>query len=214
MALMSLTSANSYTWGQLFPKHFTGWLDRLILLKDKQILDEWINDYDYFIRKISLQANGKQVLIKSPGDTARVQQLLKKYPDAKFIYIHRDPVGVYNSNLYFWNVLQRENCLQKISSQEIDELIIQSYRKIIQQYFATRQLIPDSQLYEVSFEQLIQDPFSNLKKVYEALQLDTFPEKEIRAFLADYKIPKPGEYEKSDVLRERLKSEWPFPPNH
>jgi omega-hydroxy-beta-dihydromenaquinone-9 sulfotransferase len=210
MALMSLSSANSYTWGQLFPKRFNDWLERSILLNDKQISNEWIDDYDYFIRKISFQSKGKQVIIKSPGDTPRAEQLLKKYPNAKFIYIHRDPVGVYNSNLFFWNVLQRENCLQKISSQEIDELIIHSYREIVQRYFTTRQLVPASQLYEVQFEELIQDPFNELKRIYEALTLDPFPEKEIRALLADHKPPKTGEYEKSTALRERLKKEWPF----
>lgn len=210
MALMSLSSANSYTWGQLFPKRFNDWLDKSILLKDDIISTEWIDDYDYFIRKISFQSKVKQVIVKSPGDTARVKQLLEKYPDAKFIYIHRDPVGVYNSNLFFWNVLQQENCLQKISSQQIDELIIHSYQQIVQQYLATRNLIPASQLCEVPFEDLIQDPFHEMKKIYTALTLDSFPEKEISALLTDHKPSKTGEYEKSTALRERLKKEWPF----
>ena len=38
---------------------------------------------------------GRRLVLKSPVHTARVELLLKLFPDAQFIYIHRDPETVY-----------------------------------------------------------------------------------------------------------------------
>ena len=39
----------------------------------------------------------KPLLVKSPVHTARVRMLLKLFPKARFLYIHREPLKVFAS---------------------------------------------------------------------------------------------------------------------
>lgn len=44
--------------------------------------------------QVSLQAGGKPLVVKSPVHTARVRLLLRLFPRARFIYLHRPPLDV------------------------------------------------------------------------------------------------------------------------
>ena len=39
----------------------------------------------------------RRLLLKSPVHTARIKILLQLYPDAQFVFIHRDPYTVFKS---------------------------------------------------------------------------------------------------------------------
>jgi hypothetical protein len=209
MSLCSLCSENSYTWGHLFPARFDGWIERTILSQGASN-DAWINDYDYFIRKLSLKGMGKRVVIKSPGDTGRVAGLLRRYPDALFIYIHREPSAVFHSSLYFWKVLQQQVSLQQLSEDEIQELIIRNYRKVVTAYLEQRRLIPSGQLAEVEYEALAEDPLGKMSEVYERLALGPLPVEIVNTLPAQRTRHNLATYTTSKELSRRLRIEWPF----
>lgn len=51
-------------------------------------------------RKISFLNPGAQaVLMKNPWDTGNAAEILKSYPETRFVYIRRDPAGILNSQL-------------------------------------------------------------------------------------------------------------------
>jgi hypothetical protein len=53
---------------------------------------------DDVMRKLTwLQPEGRALLLKNPFDLATAPALLARYPDAKFVFIRRDPVRVLNS---------------------------------------------------------------------------------------------------------------------
>ena len=61
--------------------------------------DRWHRCFMWFLRKVtyaqlSADQQPKQLLIKSPVHTARIPLLLKMFPTAKFMFIHRDPIEV------------------------------------------------------------------------------------------------------------------------
>jgi len=210
MALCSLCSERSYTWGHLFPKKFSQWVDEQILFRDEHQGGAWAKDYDYFIRKLSLKSNGKRVVIKSPGDTGRIAQLLQLYPTALFIYVYRSPVSVFYSNQYFWKILLKQNSLQKLSDIEVDELIIRNYRQIVSNYLKHRDLIPSNQLAELQFEEVLKDPTGQLAKAYHVLGLGQLPEKDLQSFLLRHGSHKIEPYLTSYEMEQRLRREWPF----
>jgi hypothetical protein len=50
--------------------------------------------------QVTLKHGGhKPLLIKSPVHTARVRRMLKLFPKAKFVFIHRHPLQVGNVDL-------------------------------------------------------------------------------------------------------------------
>jgi len=213
MSLCSLCSENSYTWGQLFPVSFDRWIDNTVLSNGSHS-DAWISDYDYVIRKLSFRDGAKRVVVKSPGDTGRVAQLIRKYPDALFIYIHRDPYAVFHSSMYFWKILQRQVSLQKLTEGEIQDLIIRNYRKVMASYLEQRHLIPARQLAEVQFEALVKDPVGQLSAVYKKLDLGKLPAEVVNFAAAQRGEHKAGAYATSADLEHRLRREWAFAFEH
>ncbi|MHA1221869.1 MAG: sulfotransferase, partial [Candidatus Heimdallarchaeaceae archaeon] len=81
--------------GAYFPKNqeFYNKYVSLEGLTEKQILKlkESIN---YVIKKLTIRKRYKQLVLKSPVDTARIDMLLDLFPDAKFIHIERNPYHV------------------------------------------------------------------------------------------------------------------------
>ena len=72
--------------------------------------------------------------MKSPGDTARVGLLAKRYPDARFVYIHRDPISVYHSSRGLWKVVQTHYSMQDVTEEQVDGYIVRTYRKLLTRY--------------------------------------------------------------------------------
>ena len=56
----------------------------------------WVDAFLYMLRKLSIRAAGKRLMLKSPSHTARVELLLRLFPDAQFVYIHRHPETVHH----------------------------------------------------------------------------------------------------------------------
>jgi hypothetical protein len=74
--------------------------------------DVWSQAFLYFCRKLTLRAVQRNIgrgprrdclprlLLKSPIHTARIPLIRKLFPQAKFIYIHRDPLEVFSSSCH------------------------------------------------------------------------------------------------------------------
>ena len=78
-------------------------MENSVFNDDPVLTSKWLDDYDYLIKKISYISKGKRVIVKSPGDTGRIKFLKERYPNARFVYIHRDHHEVYHSNVFLWN---------------------------------------------------------------------------------------------------------------
>jgi hypothetical protein len=58
--------------------------------------------------QVTLRWGGRRpLLIKSPVHTARLALLLRLFPNAKFVYVHRDPLATFASaahmaDTYYW----------------------------------------------------------------------------------------------------------------
>lgn len=177
-AMCTMGSAYSYTWGHIFPKNFRYWFRRFALLKNSSDAQHWLADYEYLIKKFSFASKGKRIVIKSPGDTSRTTEIIKRFPDAKFVYIHRDKEKVIESSRYFWSVILKQISFQYISNEEVERIIIDTYNDVINAYSENRGLISD-RLVEIKFDELLEDPTGVLQKTYNTLDLGEMPQKEV-----------------------------------
>ena len=210
VGLCASFSAHSYTWGHVFPRRFEAWIDRMVVHPSREDARAVMDHYDRFLRKLSYRSGGKRLLIKTPGDTGRVRLLLARYPEARFVYIHRDPFEVFHSNLYLWRVILREVSLQALAPEELEAVIVRSYRALIGSYLEARDEIPESQLTEIRFEDLRRDPIATLEGVYGALDLGSFPREQIATFVSGLPRYDQPRYETSPALRARLSRAWDF----
>ena len=163
-------------WGYFFPKMMEEQFQKFVLfenLTDSEFCT-WKESFSYLINKISIANNNKQLVLKSPPNTARIRLLLSLYPKAKFIFIHRNPYQVYASNKRFWEVVQKVFALQGTKEVNVNEIILKTYSKIMQRYLDEKDSVPKGQLTELAYDHFIQDPVDSLKKAYSDLNLGDF----------------------------------------
>lgn len=207
-ALCSFSSVNSYTWGHLFSNRWESWLDTYIDIKETDKKNKFINDYDYLIKKVSYFSGGKRVIVKSPGDMARIHVLKERYPKAKFIYIHRDPIDVYHSNQFLWGVIRKGFTLQKTTDEQVHRYIIHTYKVLITNYIEQCTSLTDNDLIEVHFSDLQQAPRNTISRIYNQLELGHFDESIIESLVVSNKQYRPNKYVSTPELINLLKDEW------
>jgi hypothetical protein len=118
VALCNQPSQISYIRGFLVPGRFNDWLDRYDLEPGLIIARAWLKELDSFVRMRSWAKGWLRVLLKSSGDTDWVKLLAQRCLDARFAFIHRDPISVIHSNSGLRNVVPREYRLQNVSDKE------------------------------------------------------------------------------------------------
>ena len=208
LGLCCLGSRYSYTWGHVFPARFGHWLQKLVFSPSPRAIAGWLEATDYFHRKLSLASGGKRVVLKSPGDTARLQLLAERYPEARFIYIHREPEEVFHSNRYLWEVVLKEHGLQVLDRDQVDSMIIENYRSLLKCYQVQRDALPGKRLVEVAYAELRDDPVGTLSSVYAQLGLGGVPTQAISDFVQTTGAYNAQAYTTSPALLARLQREW------
>ncbi len=123
-----------------------------------------------FVKKLTVRAN-KPVVLKSPSHTFRIPVLLEMFPDAKFVYIYRDPYAVYSSGMHLRRTLFQENGLGKPNYTGMEQEVLDVYASCFETYERTKHLIPAGRLHELKFEELEADPVGQMRQVYESLGL-------------------------------------------
>eukprot|EP00192_Tetraselmis_astigmatica_P012214 CAMPEP_0117662630 /NCGR_PEP_ID=MMETSP0804-20121206/8153_1 /TAXON_ID=1074897 /ORGANISM="Tetraselmis astigmatica, Strain CCMP880" /LENGTH=398 /DNA_ID=CAMNT_0005469537 /DNA_START=147 /DNA_END=1344 /DNA_ORIENTATION=- len=142
---------------------------------DPADLSKWEAAFLHFLKKVTFCHGGrKPLLIKSPVHTARVRLMLRLFPEARFVFIHRHPLEVFQSaahmaNTYYWFAY-----LQQPTDQEVHDFIIEQGELLHRLYLRDRHLIPKGRLHELSFSSLDQDPEAALSRIYKAFGWDGF----------------------------------------
>lgn len=156
----------SLNWSHAFPSKAEEVYERAI----KSDREEFKDYYLSYFKRITFLSKKRYMVLKSPPNTARVETLLELFPNAKFVYIQRDPLETLASNRYLLDVVDGAQ-FEKISSDERDELIIDLYLKMTDDYFQQRELIPKENLYETTFEKLVKNPQNELLALFKQFSL-------------------------------------------
>lgn len=215
-------SLRSVQWGFVFPKMMEEVFNRYVLFEGKPEADieTFKKDFVDVLKKTSLANKGKRLVLKSPPNTARIKYLLSIFPNAKFVFIHRDPYETYLSNKQFWKVLQNKYALAFASQAEINAIILDTYSKMTDRYSLEKHLIPKGQLAEIAYDDLIQHPLESMRKIYETIHLENFEycEDSIRSFVESQKryvrlnheIPEDEKKAVAEKLEAFIKT-WNYP---
>jgi hypothetical protein len=141
-------------------------------------LEEWTRCYLTALRKATLRSGGKRLALKNPAHSGRIPAILDLFPDAKFVFLARNPYDVYLSTRRLWQSVMPRSQVQEISQEQVDEYALRFYTQLMRQYLADRALIPEGNLVEMRFEDLEAKPLAQLHRVYDALSLPGFAEAE------------------------------------
>ncbi|MEP7279699.1 MAG: sulfotransferase [Bacteroidota bacterium] len=178
-------------WGYFFPKMMEKHFQEYVLFENISApeIASWKQSFLFLLKKISLSNHSKQLVLKSPPNTARIKQLLSIFPEAKFILIHRNPYDVYASNKKFWQVVQKEYAMQGTKSVDVNSIILDTYSGIMNRYLQEKVLIPPGQLTELAYDDFIKNPVEALRNAYTELRLDDFSycEEKMKTFTSSQK---------------------------
>ncbi len=167
---------NCFYFFWYFPKKLLEYFDSQLLFKDRKDADieRFKNDYIKLVKKTHILNHKDQLISKNPPNTARIKILLEAFPDAKFIFIYRNPVKVILSTLHFFDKMMPALWFHELNKKERDKVIFELYKRTMDQYFQDKHLIPENQLYEVKFEDLEEDLLPFVKQLYTKLNIPGF----------------------------------------
>jgi len=221
-AMTTSLSPRGAVWGYFFPNKMIDYFNKYVLFENIRAseIEAWKQEYVFLLKKISLANHNKQLVLKSPPNTARIKLLLSLFPDAKFVFIHRNPYEVYASNKKFWKVTHKIYALGGTKAVDINSIILDTYTKTMNQYLLEKQVIPEGQLMELAYDDFIKSPVTSIKTAYETLQLNDFHycENKMISFAGRQKEFKPIDHKLApDELRmvskklEPLIRHWNYP---
>jgi hypothetical protein len=119
---------------------------------------------------------GRTLLFKTPSHTARVAELARLYPRAKFIHLHRDPRPVLRSNVAMNRRLTPHFLQPHPGDEEIRRRVIAEYDATERKFLAESADIAPDRIVRVRYEDLIADPIGQVKIAYDRLGLPFTPE--------------------------------------
>ncbi|BDD12180.1 sulfotransferase family protein (plasmid) [Fulvitalea axinellae] len=197
-----------------FPQNTIEYCDKYLkfdTISDAEFV-EWKKTYLKLAKKAMLNTGGKRFISKNPPHTSRVKELLQIFPNAKFVYIYRNPFTVFESTLNFFMGTIPSLKFQKISEDEMKRNILHVYKEVIGKYEAEKSMIPEGNLIELSFEELEADNMATLEKVYKRLGLSDFEKAkpEFEAYIGKQKNYKKNAYQYKQETLDLVKEHWGF----
>jgi len=129
-----------------------------------------------FVRKLMWASGGERVVVKSCAHSARIPLILERFPNARFVVIHRHPYEVFASTLHMRSHTDWENFFHLPDNVEGTrrEQTLELGARIFERMAADRALIPEGQLAEVRYDQLCGSEVAEVERMYDELQLGDF----------------------------------------
>lgn len=213
IALAKLTGLSPYL-SFMFLEHrntYERYIDFLGASSEER--ERWKEGFRYFVKKIMLGTGGKRVVIKSCPHTARIRLLLEMFPDAKFIFIHRNPYQVFASTLHMRSHTDWENFFQ-VPEGDWDQIrereTLQLGAHIFDRYLEDRRLIPEGNLVELAYTDLIGHEEAHVERIFQQFGLPGWQRSQpvLRRYLDGLKGYRTNKLQISDQQRAAVRREW------
>ena len=175
-----------------YPERMQEYCDRYLTFRDitPGELDAFKHEFEKLV-KISLwNTHGTQYLSKNPPHTGRIKALTELFPNAKFVYLMRNPYTVFESTRNFFMNTIKPLELHSISMEEMEQNILRNYMELYRAYQEQKKVVPAGHLFEVRFEDIEQDALGITERIYRELDLPGWDES--RAAIEAYVSGKRG----------------------
>lgn len=167
----------SYYLFWFFPERMQEYCDRYLTMK--KATPEEIKDFkEKFEKMVKISmwnsrygVKDAQYLSKNPPHTGKVKTLVEMYPNAKFIYLMRNPYTVFESSRSFFTNTIAPLELHSIPLDQMEKNILRNYMELYHAYQEQKKYIPEGNLMEVRFEDIEQDAMGLAERMYRELSL-------------------------------------------
>lgn len=175
-ALAGLTHMSHYL-NYFFPRIAEQTFRQTVLFEGANSRDvaHWSRMFEYLLRKVSYASHGRRLLLKNPPNLGRVSEVLKLYPDAKFIHVYRNPYLVHASTMKLMERFMVNLAFQSHDPREIEEFGARRHQLIFENWERDKGLIPAQNLIELRHEDITARPMEIVEQIYQQFGLTTWP---------------------------------------
>lgn len=173
-------------------------------------VEAWKQQYDLMLRRITYLAGPRPLVLKSPPNTARLRLLLDLYPQARVVYLYRDPCEVYQSTLRMRARMAQDVGLQHFDHQLASEHLLSMYPRMIQNFFADLPRVQPGRFVAVRYQDLKARPLPTIERIYATLGLPGFAHVVDRfaKYLATVQDFRPARYAPDPQVRRMVEQRW------
>ena len=173
---------------------------------------EWQNTYLNVLRKATVVSDGRRLVLKTPANLGRTKLLLSLFPNAKFIFVVRNPYVVFYSTMKLYRTMIPMHQLQDVNWDDVEASVFFNYTDMTRRYMNDRTLIPKGNLIEVHFEDIEADAVGVLERIYTELDLPSWEEvrKPIEKYVATLSDYRKNRYQYDQALIDKVSREWGF----
>jgi hypothetical protein len=133
----------------------------------------WKAAFLRFLRHLTYR-DPRRLVLKSPTHSCRINTLLEMFPDARFVHIVRDPYAVFPSTVNLWKALYETHGMQRPTFAGLEEHVFDTFNRLYARLEEGKKLVPPGRFHELRYEDLIADPVSQMRLLYERLELGGF----------------------------------------
>jgi omega-hydroxy-beta-dihydromenaquinone-9 sulfotransferase len=186
----------------------------------------WCKALVTFLKSVTLyrmkRAGGvaPRLVLKSPPHTARLAALSEMFPEAKFIHLVRNPAEVFPSSVRTWATLFEVQGCQTPRAEalpngaaSIEDYVLSTFNELYRDFAQARSAIRADRFCELRYEDLVADPYTQLQRIYEHLQLGRFEEARPRfaTHLAAVRDYRPSRHQIAPDTQSEMRRRWaPF----
>lgn len=166
-AMMSLQPVSFYKFFY-FPKDFKNICQKELhfeKLPEKQ-RNTWIKKYNSLIARAMLNTGGKRFVSKNPCNIFRIKTLAQLFPNARFIFIYRNPYRVVESLYRFVHEILPGSELQHPEEGIPREHFAMLYNDALQEYLRAKEYIKSGNLIEIKYEEFKDHPIEFIRDIY------------------------------------------------
>ncbi len=196
-----------------FPKRLREIFDQGTCLENLNLEEKqaWKADYLKIIKRAYLDTGRKQLLLKNPPNTARISELISMFPNAKFIHIYRNPYDVFFSTRNLYRKTSKF-AFNHFEDQQLEDDIFALYRYLMESFFVHRDLVPQGNLVEIRYEDLVDRPFDEVARLYRQLELPGFDQAApiFQNYIEQQASYRPNHYTATPEMIERIYDNWKF----
>lgn len=177
---IALAKMTPYSWylSFFFPRRAIETFDRFVLLRSagERVRREVERNLMRVYRIATLHEGGRRLLLKNPVNTCRIPMLLRLFPNAKFVFIHRNPHQVFDSTMNLHRRILEVTSLQEMDDEAIEANVVALHQRVTETYLRDRAAIPASHLIEIAYSELVEKPEAILQQIYSSLALPGYEE--------------------------------------
>jgi len=185
--------------------NYAAWLD------EHDMLEPYL-EYRATLEQLS-QSRDTTLVMKGPGHTGCIDALHRAVPEARIVFLHRDPAKAVSPYCSL-SAVHHRTFYGSYDAEAIGAKVLERFARFTEAAMEQRSRIPDESIIDVYFEDLVDDPVATIRRIGEHFGDEWSDEAEVavRAKLAELPRHKYGKHHYSaaqwgltaDGIRERF----------